>query len=251
LVFIANVSKRECGHSRHKSRGGSGVPGRAGGARRASTRAFVSYRVEPARHLATWTTARAEGEPPPGDLMKKLLLVSFVVLMTLTLAPAARAALDIGDKAPNFSAPAALAGKQLKFSLAEALAKGPVVLYFFPAAFSVGCSAEAHSFAEAVDQFAALGATVIGISSDDIETQLKFSAQACQGKFVVASDAAMTVIKSYDAAMMILPDYANRVSYVIAPDGSIVYNYQSLNPSKHVEKTLAALRNWEKTHPLK
>ena len=167
-------------------------------------------------------------------------------LLSAGLASSAWAALDVGEKAPDFSAPAALAGKEYKFSLAETLAKGPVVLYFFPAAFSPGCSAEAHEFAEATSKFEALGATVIGVSTDDIETQVKFSTQACQGKFAVASDSGKTVIKSYDAAMMIMPDYANRVSYVIAPDHSIVYNYQSLNPSKHVEKTLAALRDWEK-----
>ena len=168
-------------------------------------------------------------------------------LAAASLAAPAWAALDIGEKAPDFSAPAALAGQQFKFSLAENLSKGPVVLYFFPAAFSAGCSAEAHEFAEATEKFAALGATVVGVSTDDIDTQIKFSAQACQGKFAVASDSGKMVIKSYDAAMMILPDYANRVSYVIAPDNSIVYNYQSLNPSKHVEKTLAALRDWGKT----
>ena len=175
--------------------------------------------------------------------MKKVLMGA--VLATILASPA-WAALDIGDKAPDFSAPAALDGKEFKFSLAESLAKGPVVLYFFPAAFTAGCSAEAHEFAEAIDKFGALGATVIGVSTDDIATQVKFSTQACQGKFPVASDSGKTVIKSYDAAMMIMPDYANRVSYVIAPDKSIVYNYQSLNPSKHVEKTLAALRDWEK-----
>jgi len=167
-------------------------------------------------------------------------------LLSAGLMSGAWAALDVGEKAPDFSVPAALAGKEYKFSLAETLAKGPVVLYFFPAAFSPGCSAEAHEFAEATSRFEALGATVIGVSTDDIETQVKFSTQACQGKFAVASDSGKTVIKSYDAAMMIMPDYANRVSYVIAPDHSIVYNYQSLNPSKHVEKTLAALRDWEK-----
>jgi thioredoxin-dependent peroxiredoxin len=173
-------------------------------------------------------------------------MIWIAALMVASLTPAARAALDIGDKAPDFSAPAALAGQEYKFTLAESLAKGPVVLYFFPAAFSPGCSAEAHEFAEATDKFTALGATVIGVSTDDIATQVKFSMQACQGKFAVASDAGKTVIKSYDAAMMILPDYANRVSYVIAPDHSILYNYQSLNPSKHVEKTLAALRDYDK-----
>lgn len=175
--------------------------------------------------------------------MKKIMVV---MASMFAMASSAWAALDIGDKAPDFSAPAALAGKQYEFSLAESLAKGPVVLYFFPAAFSAGCSAEAHEFAEATDKFAALGATVIGVSTDDIGTQLKFSTQACQGKFPVASDASKVVIKSYDAAMMIMPDYANRVSYVITPDHSIIYSYQSLNPSKHVTNTLAALRDWEK-----
>ena len=170
--------------------------------------------------------------------------------VAFTVSPA-WAALDIGERAPDFTAQAALAGEQFRFSLAESLAQGPVVLYFFPAAFSVGCSAEAHEFAEAIGKFRALGASVIGVSTDDIETQTKFSTQACQGKFPVASDSGKTVIKSYDAAMMILPDYANRISYVIGPDHSVLYSYQSLNPSKHVEKTLGALRDWEKAKAAK
>ena len=178
--------------------------------------------------------------------MKRLTMNALAAIATALTAPA-WAALDIGDKAPDFTAAAALAGKEYRFSLAETLAKGPVVLYFFPAAFTSGCSAEAHEFAEATEKFAALGATVVGVSTDDIATQIKFSAQACQGKFAVASDASKAVIKSYDAAMMLMPEYANRVSYVIAPDRSIIYNYQSLNPSKHVTNTLAALRDWEKT----
>jgi len=178
--------------------------------------------------------------------MKKIMLAVLGSITVMT-AGSAWAALDIGDKAPDFTAPAALAGKEYKFSLAESLAKGPVVLYFFPAAFTSGCSAEAHEFAEATEKFSALGATVIGVSTDDIGTQLKFSTQACQGKFPVASDANKSVIKSYDAAMMLMPDYANRVSYVITPDRSIIYSYQSLNPSKHVTNTLAALQDWEKT----
>ena len=173
--------------------------------------------------------------------MKKILVSA---LAAWAISSPAWAALDVGEKAPDFTTAAALAGKAFQFSLTDTLAKGPVVLYFFPAAFSVGCTAEAHEFAEATAKFEALGATVVGVSTDDIETQIKFSAQACQGKFAVASDAGKTVIKSYDAAMMILPDYANRISYLIAPDRSIVYYYQSLNPSKHVEKTLAALREW-------
>ncbi len=135
------------------------------------------------------------------------------------------------------------------FKLSDSLAKGPVVLYFFPAAFSVGCSIEAHEFAESMAKFEALGATVIGVSSDDIDTLGKFSVQACQGRFPVASDSTQAVMKSYDAVMQTRPDYANRVSYVIAPNGKVVYNYQSLNPSRHVERTLTALREWFQSKP--
>jgi thioredoxin-dependent peroxiredoxin len=157
------------------------------------------------------------------------------------------AALDVGDAAPNFTAQAALGGKVFRFTLADSLAKGPVVLYFFPAAFSVGCSLEAHEFAEAIGKFEALGATVIGVSSDDIETLGKFSVQACQGKFPVASDNTQAIMKSYDAVMALRPDYANRISYVIAPTGKVLYNYQSLNPNRHVEKTLAALKEYSQS----
>lgn len=175
--------------------------------------------------------------------MRKML----ALLTLLLLALPARAALDVGDRAPNFTTVAALNGKVFQFSLAESLAKGPVVLYFFPAAFSVGCSIEAHEFAEAIDQFQALGATVIGVSGDDIDTLGKFSVQACQGKFPVASDSSQGIMKSYDAVMQLRPEFANRLSYVIAPNGSVVYNFQSLNPSRHVERTLAALREWSQS----
>ena len=176
--------------------------------------------------------------------MKKLVAL---ILLMLSLSTPAYAALDVGDAAPNFTVSAALAGKVYKFTLSDSLAKGPVVLYFFPAAFSVGCSIEAHEFAEAIGKFEALGATVIGVSSDDIDTLGKFSVQACQGKFPVASDNTQNVMKSYDAVMQLRPDYANRVSYVIAPNGKVIYNYQSLNPSRHVEKTLAALKDWSQS----
>lgn len=176
--------------------------------------------------------------------MKKFL--AFMMLL-LSLTTSSYAALDVGDAAPNFTVQAALGGKVFKFSLSDSLAKGPVVLYFFPAAFSVGCSIEAHEFAESIPKYEALGATVIGVSSDDIGTLGKFSVQACQGKFPVASDDNQSVMKSYDAVMALRPDYANRVSYVIAPDGKVIYNYQSLNPSRHVEKTLAALKEWSQT----
>lgn len=170
------------------------------------------------------------------------------VVATLAMMPAfahvppALAALDIGEPAPRFSAQAALDGKPFTYSLAAELAKGPVVVYFFPAAFSSGCSLEAHAFAEAMDQFKALGTGVIGVSTDDLETLAKFSSQACQGKFPVASDASKDISKGFDALMQTRPDYANRISYVVAPNGSIAYFYQSLNPAKHVEKMLGALK---------
>jgi thioredoxin-dependent peroxiredoxin len=161
------------------------------------------------------------------------------------------AALDVGDRAPSFNIPAALGGKVFTFSLTDSLSKGPVVLYFFPLAFSEGCSLEAHQFAEATAQFEALGASVVGVSTDDIDTLSKFSTQACQSKFPVASDQTKKVVTSYDAAWPARPEWANRISYVIAPNGSVVYNYVSLNPERHVEKTLRALKDWAlaKTKP--
>ena len=114
-----------------------------------------------------------------------------------------------------------MAGKPFTYSLAGALANGPVVVYFFPAAFSTGCSIEAHAFAQAVEQFAALGATVVGVSTDDLETLTKFSSQACQGKSPVASDSTRSISKSFDALMQTRPDYAKRISYVIAPNGLV------------------------------
>lgn len=163
--------------------------------------------------------------------------------VTVFVAGSAVAALDVGERAPEFSTQAALAGQPFKFSLSAALAKGPVVLYFFPAAFSEGCSIEAHEFAEAIGQFEALGASVVGVSRDDIGVLSRFSTQVCNGKFPVASDESLAIARSFDAVMQTRPDYANRVSYVIAPSGKVAYSYQSLNPARHVQNTLAAVKN--------
>ena len=179
------------------------------------------------------------------ELVMKRLLACALISFAFPLS--AYAALNIGDPAPDFTAQAALAGSVYRFSLAESLKKGPVVLYFFPAAYSEGCSVEAHHFAEATGEFKALGASVVGVSGDDIETLSKFSVQACQNKFPVASDQTQAVMKSFDAVMQTRPEYANRISYVIAPNGAVVYHYMSLNPTKHVEKTLAALRAWSES----
>lgn len=164
------------------------------------------------------------------------------------LALPAFAALPDGTKAPDFTTQASLAGKAFKFSLADALKKGPVVLYFYPAAFTPGCTVEAHEFAEATDKFKALGATVIGVSHDPIEKLNKFSVSECRNKFAVASDADGSVMKNYDAVLPVKPDFANRTSYVIAPTGVIIYSYTDLAPDKHVENTMAAVRKWQDEH---
>src|SRR4051794_33868296 len=165
-----------------------------------------------------------------------------VLALSCSVSLSTHAALDIGERAPDFTTKAALGGSVYSYSLAESLKQGPVVLYFFPAAYSEGCSAEAHYFAEAIKEFKSLGASVIGVSGDDIDTLSKFSVQACQSQFPVASDKTQSVMKSFDAVMKTRPEYANRISYVIAPDGTIVYHYQSLNPTRHVENALGALR---------
>ena len=165
----------------------------------------------------------------------------------LGLATTANAALKPGDTAPLFTTDAAVGGKQMPLVLADALKKGPVVLYFFPKAFTSGCTLEAHLFAQATDKFAALGATVVGVSHDDIATQLKFSKEECRDKFAVAADPQSDIIKSYDAKMAVLP-YSDRISYVISPDDKILYTYSSLDPADHVNRTMKAVEDWRATH---
>ncbi|MFT4045459.1 MAG: peroxiredoxin [Solimonas sp.] len=156
----------------------------------------------------------------------------------------AAAALDVGASAPDFSAPASLAGKDYSFSLADALKQGPVVVYFYPKAFTKGCTVEAHLFAEAMDQYKALGATVIGVSNDDIDTLHKFSQSECGGKFPVAADSDSKIMTAYDAKLPLV-NYASRISYVVTPDGKIIYTYSAMDPSQHVAKTLAAIKRWK------
>jgi peroxiredoxin Q/BCP len=169
-------------------------------------------------------------------------------LLAALIAMPAYAALDIGTRAPDFTTQASLGGKVFTYSLADALKNGPVVLYFYPAAFTKGCTIEAHDFAEAIDKYKALGATVIGVSHDNIDKLNKFSVSECRSKFPVASDADQRIMKAYDAILAAKPQYANRTSYVIVPDGEIIYTYTDLHPDKHVENTLAALREWAAGH---
>ena len=175
-------------------------------------------------------------------------VLAFLALFIGALRPA-QAALDIGDPVPRFTATAALGGKTFRYSLSDALAKGPVVVYFFPSADSNACSIEAHAFAEASEQFTALGATVIGVSADSVDVLAKFSVTSCNSRFPVASDESKTVIRGFDALMQTKPDFANRLSYVIATDGKVAYYYQNLNPDRHVERMLAAVRGLPKAAP--
>jgi peroxiredoxin len=175
----------------------------------------------------------------------------FLAGLFAAMATPALAALKVGDAAPDFSAQVAVGGKDFTFSLSDALKRGPVVLYFYPKSFTSGCTAEAHAFAEAADQFTALGASLIGMSSDTIATQREFSTKECRDKFPVAADPDMSVIRAYDAVMVRMPavgGVSDRISYVIAPDGKILYAYSDMAPDKHVENTLAAVRQWKTSH---
>ncbi|CAB3653864.1 Peroxiredoxin Bcp [Achromobacter kerstersii] len=163
----------------------------------------------------------------------------------LLAATSAQAALNVGAPAPDFSTQASLGGNVFTFKLNEALKQGPVVLYFFPAAFTQGCTIEAHNFAEATDEYKSLGATVIGVSTDNIDTLNKFSVSECRSKFAVAADGDGKIMKAYDAVHDKRPDYAQRVSYVISPQGKILYEFTDMNPESHVSNTMRALRDWK------
>lgn len=181
--------------------------------------------------------------------LKGTFLSILAGLLLASCSNGALAALAVGASAPDFTTEAARGGVAFKFSLAETLKKGPVVLYFFPKAFTSGCTIEAHNFAEATPKFDALGTTVVGISNDNIETLKKFSVEACRDKFAVAVDDGARIMKQYDAALWIKPDMADRISYVISPAGKVLYVYASLSPDQHVENTLRAVQKWRAALP--
>lgn len=161
----------------------------------------------------------------------------------LVLSAPALAALKPGDAAPAFSAPAYLAGKPFTFDLKAALAKGPVVVYFFPAAFTPGCNVEAAAFSQAIDRFKAQGASVIGVTAGNTERLAEFSkdTEKCAGKFPVAADEGAKIAKSFDATMTMKPDLSSRTSYLIGKDGRVVAEFDAMNPNQHVKQMLDAL----------
>jgi len=176
--------------------------------------------------------------------MRKLAMAA--VFAGLLAAPAS-AELPVGAKAPLFATDAALAGKAFAFNLRAALAKGPVVLYFYPKAFTKGCTLEARQFAEASDEFAAAGATVIGMSADDIDTLKRFSREECRDKFAVGA-ATPKIIEAYDAALVRDgkdTGLTERTSYVIDQSGRIVFVHSDLDYRNHVRLTLAAVKKLE------
>jgi thioredoxin-dependent peroxiredoxin len=190
--------------------------------------------------------------------MKRLL---FGTLLVSVVALPAMAALKAGDSAPRFTAQASLAGKTFTFSLEKALRKGPVVVYFYPSAYTGGCDIEAHTFAEDSEKFASAGATIIGVSLDSIKRLNDFSADPkyCAGKFPTASDTGGVISKSYEVEVHQGPaglkdvrgidighGFADRTTFVVARDGKIVSVISKVSPAEHVAKALEVVRQLQR-----
>ncbi len=173
------------------------------------------------------------------------------------LAAPALAALEPGDTAPDFEAKASLAGKEFDFSLSDALAKGTVVVYFYPSAFTKGCNMQAHEFAQNIEKFKAAGATVIGVSLDSIERLNDFSSdpEYCAGKLPVASDASGEIARSYGLEISagrpglkdsrgeeIGHDFAERTTFIVTPDGKVAETIGGISPIENVQKSLEAVQ---------
>ncbi len=171
-------------------------------------------------------------------------LATFAAFAAACVSIPASAELKVGAKAPDFTADGALGGKDFSFSLKKALKNGPVVLYFYPKAFTKGCTIEAHAFAEATADFNAAGATVIGMSNDDVPTLKRFSTEECRDKFAVAA-AKPEVVKAYDVALKVVGvplGLTKRTSYVISRNGKIVLVHSDMSPADHVRLTLEAVK---------
>jgi len=175
-------------------------------------------------------------------------LATLAVAGALSCGAAAFAALKVGDKAPDFTAPAFLAGQPFTFKLADALKKGPVVVYFFPAAHTSGCNVEAHLFSEAIDQFKAANTSVIGVTAGNTDQLADFSKETehCSGKFPVAADPDAKIAKEFDSLLVMKPGWSDRSSYLISPSGSIAAAYSAMSPNNHVKEMLDAAKALKK-----
>jgi len=195
--------------------------------------------------------------------MKGLLLAG--LLSSLVALPAA-AALKEGDMAPDFKTQASLDGKEFTFSLKDALKKGPVVVYFYPSAYTGGCNVQAHTFAVNHEKFAAAGASIVGVSLDNIKRLNDFSAdpEYCAGKIPVASDAQGTIAKSYDLnvkaeapgfkdtrGVEIGHGFAERTTFIVTPDGKIAATVGGVSPADNVAKALDAVQQLSAKKPAK
>jgi len=186
--------------------------------------------------------------------MKRVLLTC---LISTAICWPALAALKDGDSAPDFTAQASLAGKEFKFSLKESLKKGPVVVYFYPSAYTQGCNVQAHTFSVNQEKFAAAGASIVGVSLDSIQRLNQFSADPdyCAGKFPVASDASGSIAKSYDLTVKNVPGikdtkgnevdhgFAERTTFVVTPDGKIAATIGGMRPDENVMKALETVEH--------
>ena len=185
-------------------------------------------------------------------------------LFAASLALPAFAALQSGDKAPEFTAPASRAGKTFTYSLKRQLAKGPVVVYFYPSAYTGGCDLQAHTFAANIDKFKAAGASIVGVSLDSIKRLNDFSADPnyCAGKFPTASDADGSIAKSYGLQVHQGPPglkdvrgveighgFADRVTFVVTPDGKVAQTIggRGVAPDENVKQALAAVQQLPKS----
>jgi peroxiredoxin Q/BCP len=179
------------------------------------------------------------------------------LLAATVIALPAIAALNAGDTAPNFEARASLAGTPFDYSLSDALSKGPAVIYFYPSAYTQGCNIQAHEFAENMDKFKAAGASVIGVSLDSIERLNDFSAdpEYCAGELAVASDESGAIAKSYgitvhegregakdSRGVEIGHGFAERVTFIVMPDGKISETIGGVSPAENVQKSLEAVQ---------
>lgn len=168
------------------------------------------------------------------------ILTSLAVATVLTVA--AHADLTVGDAAPDFTVQGFQAGEAVDFTLSEALEGGPIVAFFFPAAFTQGCEVQAASFAESIEAFEALGATVIGLTAGNTDRLAEFSTQHCASAFPVFA-VNNDIIRGYDSRLRPGGDWTGRITYVIDQDSEIAFHYADMNPVEHVDRSLEALRN--------
>jgi len=173
---------------------------------------------------------------------------AIVICLLALVSTGARAELTIGSAAPTFTIAAALGGKDIEFNLAESLTKGPVVVYFYPKSFTSVCTEEARLFAEAMAEFETLGASVIGISTDTMDTQREFSRLGCRDKFPVGADPDGIVVRAFDASresQAAARIMARRTSYVIRPDGKIHSVLTASDAESHIQFALKSIREWK------